>query len=85
VDKLDQMLGSYGPSATGEPYNKDFPPEVCKKPSSSSNQGLTSDHQESPSGLIARSGTYVVKSRVVDDDNEIYAGTYIINNPRSWL
>jgi len=27
---------------------------------------------ESPSGLIARSGTYAVRSRVVDDDHQIY-------------
>lgn len=30
--------------------------------------------EESPSGMIARSGTYNVKSRVVDDDGEVYAG-----------
>ena len=32
VDKFEQMLGSYGPAPTGEPYKKDFPPEVCFKP-----------------------------------------------------
>ena len=31
---------------------------------------------ESPSGMIARSGTYNVRSRVIDDDGEIYAGKY---------
>ncbi|KAJ7086749.1 immunoglobulin E-set [Mycena epipterygia] len=55
VDKLEQMLGSYGPHPKGEPYIKNF----------------DSDH--SPSGMIARSGTYNVKSRVVDDDGEVYA------------
>lgn len=30
--------------------------------------------EESPSGIIARSGTYHVRSRVVDDDGEVYAG-----------
>lgn len=50
------MLGSYGPSPTGESYTKNFEPE------------------ESPSGMLARSGTYHVKSRVVDDDGEVYAG-----------
>ncbi|KAJ2916474.1 hypothetical protein MD484_g3892, partial [Candolleomyces efflorescens] len=55
VDKLEQMLGSYGPNPSGEPYIKNFEPE------------------ESPSGMIARSGTYNVKSRVIDDDGEIYA------------
>ncbi|KAF8803668.1 E set domain-containing protein [Phlegmacium glaucopus] len=55
VDKLEQMLGSYGPSPTGEAYTKNFDPE------------------ESPSGVIARSGTYSVKSRVIDDDGEVYA------------
>ncbi|KAI0091896.1 immunoglobulin E-set [Irpex rosettiformis] len=54
VDKLEQMLGSYGPSQTGEPYKKDFEPD------------------ESPSGMIARSGTYNVRSRVIDDDNIVY-------------
>ncbi|THV08703.1 E set domain-containing protein [Dendrothele bispora CBS 962.96] len=55
VDKLEQMLGSYGPSPDGKPYTKDFDPE------------------ESPSGMLARSGSYAVKSRVVDDDGNIYA------------
>ncbi|KAF8826595.1 hypothetical protein HHX47_DHR5000133 [Lentinula edodes] len=55
VDKMEQMLGSYGPSPNSEPYVKNFDPE------------------ESPSGMIARSGTYNVKSRVVDDDGEVYA------------
>ena len=30
--------------------------------------------EESPSGLVARSGTYHVRSRVIDDDGEVYAG-----------
>lgn len=33
------------------------------------------DSEESPSGILARSGTYNVKSRVLDDDGEIYLGT----------
>jgi len=55
VDKLEQMLGSYGPHPKGEAYTKNF------------------DAEESPSGMIARSGTYNVQSRVVDDDGEVYA------------
>ncbi|RDB22625.1 Rho GDP-dissociation inhibitor [Hypsizygus marmoreus] len=55
VDKLEQMLGSYGPNPTGEPYTKNFEPE------------------ESPSGMLARSGSYNVRSRVIDDDGEVYA------------
>ncbi|KAJ7507661.1 immunoglobulin E-set [Mycena galericulata] len=55
VDKLEQMLGSYGPHPQGEAYTKNF------------------DTDHSPSGMIARSGTYNVKSRVVDDDGEVYA------------
>jgi len=55
VDKLEQMLGSYGPHPTGGSYTKNF------------------DHEESPSGLIARSGSYNVHSRVIDDDGEVYA------------
>jgi Rho GDP-dissociation inhibitor len=31
--------------------------------------------EESPSGMVARSGSYNVRSRVVDDDGEVYAGT----------
>jgi Rho GDP-dissociation inhibitor len=30
--------------------------------------------EESPSGMVARSGSYSVRSRVVDDDGEVYAG-----------
>ncbi|KAF5369752.1 hypothetical protein D9758_001194 [Tetrapyrgos nigripes] len=55
VDKLEQMLGSYGPHPKGEAYFKNFDPE------------------ESPSGMLARSGNYTVKSRVIDDDGNIYA------------
>jgi len=32
------------------------------------------DTEESPSGMIARSGSYNVRSRVIDDDGEVYAG-----------
>jgi len=55
VDKMEQMLGSYGPHPKGEAYIKNFDPE------------------ESPSGMLARSGTYHVRSRVIDDDGEVYA------------
>ncbi|KAF8558840.1 E set domain-containing protein [Imleria badia] len=55
VDKLEQMLGSYGPHPNGEAYIKNFDPE------------------ESPSGVLARSGSYTVRSRVIDDDGEVYA------------
>lgn len=34
------------------------------------------DAEESPSGMLARSGTYTVRSRVVDDDGEVYAGKF---------
>ncbi|KAG8942989.1 hypothetical protein FRC04_003275 [Tulasnella sp. 424] len=55
VDKLEQMIGSYGPKPDGTPYESNFPTE------------------ESPSGMLARSGTYNVKSRIVDDDGTVYA------------
>ncbi|KAK7695526.1 hypothetical protein QCA50_000162 [Cerrena zonata] len=55
VDKMEQMLGSYGAHPKGEAYTKNFDPE------------------ESPSGMLARSGTYHVRSRVVDDDGKVYA------------
>lgn len=32
------------------------------------------DPEESPSGMLARSGSYNVRSRVIDDDGEVYAG-----------
>lgn len=56
VDKLEQMLGSYGPHPNGEAYTKNFDPE------------------ESPSGALARMGSFNVRSRVIDDDGGIYAG-----------
>jgi Rho GDP-dissociation inhibitor len=37
------------------------------------------------SGMLARSGTYVVKSRVVDDDGEVYAGQEYLHAIRSSL
>lgn len=55
VDKLEQMLGSYGPHPQGESYTKNF------------------DVEESPSGMVARTGSYQVRSRVIDDDGEVYA------------
>ena len=54
MDKLEHMIGSYGPA--DKPYTSRFHSE------------------ESPSGMLARSGTYNVRSRVVDDDKEVYAG-----------
>jgi Rho GDP-dissociation inhibitor len=57
VDKLEQMLGSYGPGK--DPYTKNFEPEV------------------SPSGMLARTGSYQVRSRVIDDDGEVYAGSFL--------
>ncbi|KAG8885951.1 hypothetical protein FRB98_001518 [Tulasnella sp. 332] len=62
VDKLEQMVGSFGPSDDGAPRSINFPAE------------------ESPSGVLARSGSYNVKSRITDDDKEVYAGkrTYLV-------
>ncbi|KAF7983962.1 hypothetical protein HWV62_18390 [Athelia sp. TMB] len=67
VDKLEQMLGSYGPTSDGKPYTKVFDPE------------------ESPSGMLARSGTYNVRSRVSDDDGEVYADwTWSFKLAKEW-
>ncbi|GAA5871459.1 hypothetical protein JCM8547_001348 [Rhodosporidiobolus lusitaniae] len=52
VDKLESMIGSYGPQA--DPVSKRFVTE------------------EAPSGMLARSGTYSVRSRVIDDDKHVY-------------
>jgi Rho GDP-dissociation inhibitor len=60
VDKLEQMLGSYGPAK--DPYIKNFDPEI------------------SPSGMMVRTGSYHVRSRVVDDDGEVYAGLFLIGS-----
>jgi len=51
LDKLESMVGSYGPS----------PNSVVKR--------FVSD--KAPSGILAR-GTYVVRSRVIDDDKTVY-------------
>ena len=32
--------------------------------------------EESPTGMLARTGTYAVRSRVIDDDDVVYAGPY---------
>lgn len=52
VDKLESMIGSYGPSP--DPVTKRFVSE------------------EAPSGMLARSGSYAVRSRVIDDDKNVY-------------
>lgn len=60
VDKTEAMLGSYGPQP--QPYIKVV----------STRWQVPSSHQfaseESPSGMLARSGTYSVKTRIMDDD-----------------
>jgi Rho GDP-dissociation inhibitor len=30
--------------------------------------------EEAPSGMLARSGTYTVQTKITDDDKEVYAG-----------
>lgn len=37
------------------------------------------DTEEAPNGMLARSGTYHARSRVVDDDGEVYAGKSAFN------
>jgi len=65
VDKLEQMIGSYGPRE--EPYIKRFATE------------------EAPSGLLARSGNNTVRSRVIDDDNNVYADfTWVFKIAKEW-
>ncbi|KAG0149901.1 hypothetical protein CROQUDRAFT_653212 [Cronartium quercuum f. sp. fusiforme G11] len=53
VDKLESMIGSYGPS--NDLHVKRFVSE------------------ESPSGMLARSGSYMARSRVIDDDGTVWA------------
>lgn len=65
VDKLEQMIGSYGPRQ--EPYTATFATE------------------ESPSGVLARSGSNTVRSRVIDDDNNVYADfTWVFKIAKDW-
>lgn len=40
-------------------------------------QSATFITEESPSGLIARSGTYNVSSRIYDDDGKTHAGVFL--------
>lgn len=35
------------------------------------------DTEESPSGVLARTGTYNVRSRITDDDGKVYLGERI--------
>lgn len=41
--------------------------------------------EESPSGMLARSGTYNVRSRVIDDDGQIYIGAFFFLGLRRFL
>lgn len=66
VDKIEHVVGSFGPSVGSEPYLSRLPTE------------------ESPSGVLVRAGTYLVRSRVIDDDQEIYAGTAATTVRRTW-
>lgn len=52
VDKIEKMLGSYGPQADAH--------------------RRTIAEEESPSGMLARSGTYLVRSRIIDDDQTVW-------------
>ncbi|KAF8299930.1 E set domain-containing protein [Clavulina sp. PMI_390] len=55
LDKLEAMIGSYGPNPDGKPNVRSFHTE------------------DSPSGMIARTGTYNVRSKFIDDDGQVYA------------
>jgi hypothetical protein len=43
---------------------------VCLYPAAVANAKFASE--ESPSGMLARSGSYTVRSRVIDDDNHVW-------------
>lgn len=65
VDKLEEMIGSYGPRA--EPYTKRFITE------------------EAPSGMLARSGANIVRSRIIDDDGNVYTDfTWAFKIGKDW-
>ena len=67
VDKTDAMLGSYGPQT--EPYTKVVSVDMCR---SLPVLTLQFASEESPSGMLARSGSYLVKSRIIDDDRKVW-------------
>ena len=69
------MLGSYGP----QPYvysDSDSGSLIKTQTFISDPYVKNFPTEESPSGMVARSGTYNVRSRVIDDDKEVYAGPY---------
>lgn len=83
VDKTEAMLGSYGPQQ--DEYTKIVSPDLTPVPHScplleerlphnrivsAANAQFASE--ESPSGMLARSGSYAVKSRLIDDDKQVW-------------
>lgn len=50
------------------PFTRDVP--CC--PSADDDADAQFASEESPSGMIARSGTYTVQSRVLDDDKHVW-------------
>jgi Rho GDP-dissociation inhibitor len=63
VDSTEAMLGSYGPQEA--PYTK-----IVSLITPGADIQFASE--ESPSGMLARSGSYVVKSRIIDDDKKVW-------------
>ncbi|CEQ39585.1 SPOSA6832_01109, partial [Sporobolomyces salmonicolor] len=78
VDKLESMIGSYGPST--EPVVKRFVTEeayvsrllLYRLQELLWDAIAVQERSAPPSGMLARSGSYNVRSRVIDDDKNIY-------------
>jgi Rho GDP-dissociation inhibitor len=82
VDKTEAMLGSYGPQQ--DEYTKivstshaplcEFRARLDETPFHIAEKWTDSQFasEESPSGMLARSGSYAVKSRLIDDDKQVW-------------
>jgi Rho GDP-dissociation inhibitor len=80
VDKTEAMLGSYGPQQ--DEYTKIVSTShapLCERRARLDNPPHVGGHadsqfasEESPSGMLARSGSYAVKSRLIDDDKQVW-------------
>ncbi len=75
VDKSEYMIGSFGPSP--DPVTKvvryhSCLSTLCLTHSWHLNHLSQFAAEESPSGMMARSGSYVARSRIVDDDGTVW-------------
>jgi Rho GDP-dissociation inhibitor len=81
------MIGSYGPAR--DPYQKIVSQLTPLDPTAQLIQVCSTQPQfaaeESPSGMLARSGSYDVRSRIIDDDNKTWLDFEWSGSPLSKL